>query len=141
MRQQLMKLLYRSFDTKLTPEEQRQLDQALNTSKPLQIRKARIERLREQLRSSAAQSFRPFFVERVVGCIRELQAQERNQEIFFEALVSVFRPVAVALLALLIVLLSYNFGKSDNKTIASALADPPIPVEEMLDPTVVLILE
>jgi hypothetical protein len=87
---------------------------------------------------SSQQSFHPFFAEKVLRRIRE---QGRAAESFFDSLIDVFRPVAIAATILFIVLLSYNLFKSDKISLASAFAEPEIKLEHSLDPALALVME
>jgi len=138
MNNELIKLLYRSFDETLTQCEQLQLDDALAQSRELRDERDRIAQMRSTISNSSAPSFQPFFAEKVMRRIREA---DRKQENFFDSLIEVFRPVAIAATILFIVLLSYNLFKSDKVTLASALAEPEFTLEQSLDPTLTLVME
>jgi len=138
MNKKILDLLYRSFDDELTREEQQRLDKALSNSKELREEKIRIDQMRTVISDSCQESFHPFFAEKVMRQIREA---ERTQESFFDSLIYVFRPVAIAATILFIVLMSYNLVKSDNISLASAFAVPEITLEHALDPTLSLVME
>ena len=138
MNKKMLELLYRSFDDVLTPEEQRQLGEALAKSKELQKEKERIAKLRTTISDSAAQSFKPFFAEKVVRRIRE---KESVQEAFVDSLFHVFRPVAIAIAMLLITLMSYNLIKSDNISLASTFVEPEVSLEQVLEPSLPFAME
>lgn len=136
-----LELLYRSFDGSLTPEEQKQLGEALAGSKALREEKKRIKSLREAISNHAAESFEPFFAERVMQRIERSRQAEKSPDQFFESLFAVFRPVAVGAVVLLIILLSYNMIKSDRLSLASAFAEPEVSLEEAFDPTLAFSME
>jgi hypothetical protein len=138
MNRKILDLLYRSFDDSLTRVEQQRLDQALSDSKELRAEKSRITQMRMVISDSRQQSFHPFFAKKVLRRIRE---QGRAAESFFDSLIDVFRPVAIAATILFIVLLSYNLFKSDKITLASAFAEPEIKLEHSLDPALALVME
>jgi len=136
-----LELLYRSFDDSLTPEEQKQLREALESSKALREEKKRIASLRKAVSGHAAESFEPFFAERVMRRIKQFRQAEKSPDLFFESLFAVFRPVAVGAVVLLIVLLSYNIIKSDRLSLASAFAEPEVSLAEAFDPTLAFSME
>jgi polyphosphate kinase len=107
----ILKLLYRSFDDNLTEKEQKQLTEALEKSEKLRQIKEEISALRQEISNSAAQSFKPFFAERVMSRINSLAKEEYAPEVFYKSLRSVFRPLAIACTLIMIVLLSYNLVK------------------------------
>jgi hypothetical protein len=138
MNKKMLELLYRSFDDALTQAEQLQLDDALTKSTELQEERDRIVHMRAMISDGSVPSFHPFFAEKVMRRIREA---ERSQESFFDSLIEVFRPVAIAATIFFIVLLSYNLLKSDKISLASAFAEPEIRLEQALDPTLTLVME
>ncbi|MFH1943550.1 MAG: hypothetical protein ABIL68_15715 [bacterium] len=141
MDKKIRELLYRSFDESLTFEEDRLLKEALRNSKVLQEENKRIAKMRRSVSDSAAQSFRPFFSRRVMRRIEESRVEGKNGEAFFEALVAVFRPVAVGVAVVIVVLLSYNIIKSDRVSLAGAFAEPQLTLEEAFDPTITFAME
>ena len=134
-------LLYRSFDDALTPKEDAQLEQALAESKSLRKEKERITALRNAVSSKAARSFEPYFADRVMQRIVQTTKKERGRETYFDALFSVFRPVVVGAIILIIVLLSYNIIRSDRVSLAGAFAEPQVTLEEAYDPSLMLSME
>ena len=138
MNRKILDLLYRSFDDSLTQVEQQRLDQALSDSKELREEQIRITQMRSMISDSSHKSFHPFFAEKV---LRRIQEQGRVAESFFDSLIDVFRPVAIAATILFIVLLSYNLFKSDKISLSSAFAEPEIRLEHALDPTLTLVME
>ena len=103
--------------------------------------KKRIASMRKAVSGSGAQSFTPFFAERVMQRIQELTPTEKSPDLFIESLIAVFRPIAVGAAVLVIVLLSYNMIKSDRLSLAGAFAEPEVSIEEAFDPTITLAME
>lgn len=136
-----LELLYRSFDDVLTPEEQKQLEKVLASSKDLREEKKRVVSMRNAVSGSGVQSFKPFFAERVMRRIQQLKPTEKSPDLFFESLMAVFRPIAVGAAVVVIILLSYNMIKSDRLSLAGAFAEPEVSIEEAFDPTVTLAME
>jgi len=139
MNQNIIKLLYRSFDGELTPEEKIKLKLALQNSSSLRAEKDRIESLRKRLASPANYAFKPFFAERVMQKIMVLTEKKPVQELFFESLYSLFRPALIAVTILLFALISYNLSKSDQITLNKAIAQPEVSLEQLLNPLEYLI--
>ncbi len=138
MDKRIRKLLYRSFDGSLTPEEQRRLEESLAKSKSLREEKQRIETIRRSVASSTSHTFEPFFAERVM---RRIEQKKSQQEPFFDALLAVFRPVVVGAVVLVIGLVSYNMIRKDRISLAAAFAEPEVTLEEAYDPTLILEME
>jgi hypothetical protein len=139
MNRKIIKLLYRSFDGELTPEEKTKLKLALQNSSTLRAEKTRIEQLRGVLADQQTLSFKPFFADRVMQKIMNLTDSKSVHELFFESLYSLFRPVVIAVTILLFVLISYNLSKSDQITLNQALAQPEVSLEQLLNPIEFLI--
>lgn len=138
MNRKILDLLYRSFDQQLEPKEQQRLDETLAQSAELRAEQERITRMRVMISDSSVPSFHPFFAEKVM---RRIRGAETAMETFWDSLISVFRPIAIAATILFIVLLTYNLFKSDHKSLASALAEPEIKLEHSLDPALALVME
>lgn len=134
----MLELLFRSFDGVLSQNEQAQLDDALKKSKKLQDERDRIAQLRFIISKSSSQRFDPFFAEKVM---RRLREAETTQETFWDSLIYVFRPVAIAATILIITLISFNLIKSGDISVASAFAESEITLEQALDPTLSLVME
>lgn len=139
MNKKILELLYRSFDERLNPGEQKIFDQALSDSSDLRAEKNRIAQIRTMITDSSPKGFHPFFAEKV---LRRIRSQARPvAESFFESLINLFRPIAIAAAILFIMLLSYNLLKSEDKSLATALAEPEIRLEQALDPTLAWVME
>ncbi len=140
MDEKLKKLLYRSFDTDLSPEEKKQLDIALRQSSDLKIEKDRISALRDNIASGKKQSFEPFFADRVMGRVYDID-KENEEDLFFERLFALFRPVAIAATVLIVIAIGYNIGSSGQISLEGALAVPEVTLDEVYDPTLTLAME
>jgi len=141
MSKKLLTLLYRSFDEELTAAERLQLERALANSQELRAEKERIIQLRSDIANTRATAFRPFFVQRVM---HRIQAEQKPADVpvtFFESLLCIFRPVAIAAAILILVMMSYNLLSSDRVSLANAFGKPALALEQMLDPTLSLTME
>ena len=139
MNEEILELLYRSFDHELSPEEQQRLEEALASSAELRQKRTDIEKVRAAVARSRAREFRPLFAERVMGRVSAIR--KNGQEEFLRSLVAVFRPVALAAAMLAITLTTFNLAKSDRKSVYTAFAGPEVSMEQALDPTLPLALE
>jgi hypothetical protein len=119
----MLKLLYRSFDDRLEEKEQQILIQALEDSPELRREKEQIEAQRKALATTAAQSFEPLFVERVMEQVNALGGKTNGlgMQMFYESLVSVFRRFAVAGAVISVLLFIYNQGIGDILSLEEAL--------------------
>ncbi len=141
MNDKLLDLLYKSFDSSLTSKEQEILKKGLSESATLRGEKEKIEFMRERLADSEQASFKPFFAERVMNQVRTNRKQLVQQESVFDSLLALFRPLAIATTVILIVLLSYNMKKTENYTLAGALGQEQVTLEQVMDPTYILTME
>lgn len=132
MDKKILELLYRSFDDELGEKEQKQLEEALKGSEELRKKKEKITTLREAVSKGAAQSFKPFFAERVVNRIQSLD-EKNGLETFYEALKAVFRRFAIIGAAVMIVLIAYNLGTGDSLSSDEVFYASDTTYEEILD--------
>jgi anti-sigma factor RsiW len=122
MKRDNLELLYRSFDSRLTQEEAQRLEEALSESEELRSEKERIIAMRETLASDSARGFSPLFPERVMGRIRALEEKEAGEELFFESLYRMFRPIALAAAAAAVTSITLNLRESDDYSLSAAFA-------------------
>jgi anti-sigma factor RsiW len=131
MDQKILDLLYRSFDGQLLPEEQQRLEEALASSKQLRDEKERIVALRKTISGNAAQSFEPFFAERVMQRITaEMEQKLETVEDFFNSLLWSFRRVALAGAIAVLLLFANNLLRADDLSLDSLLAMPQLTIED-----------
>jgi len=130
----MLKLLYRSFDDRLKEKEQKKLAKALENSPGLQQEKKQIEAQRKAVANTAAQSFKPFFVERVMEQVNALGGKTNGlgMQMFYESLVSVFRRFAVVGGVISVLLFIYNRGIGDILSLEEALTMSDITLRAIL---------
>ena len=134
MNKKILKLLYRSFDMKLSEKDQKRLDDALAESEELRLEKEQAIAQRQSLVTSGAQAFKPFFAERVMGRIETLgQTKKNGFELFYETFKSMFQRLAIASAVVLLVLVSYNLIKSDVLPQDEIIFASDATMEEILD--------
>ena len=132
MNHHLKTLLYRSFDEKLSPEEQHQLASALNNFAELRIEKQQIEALRETLTGEPKPQFAPFFAERVMQRIHA-ERQSAREDDFFMSLIWTFRRVAIAGVIAVALLITTNILYKQDLSLDSILAVPQVTLENALE--------
>lgn len=127
MKPELLELLYLSFDTALTPQQQDELTQALNQDPELRVEQERLIQLRGSLARSASE-FKPFFETRVMERIRS-ERPEMVWNLRFDSLWTIFRRVALAGAISAMVLVTINLVSSDELSVGAAFAVQDDPVE------------
>jgi anti-sigma factor RsiW len=141
MNEQILDLLYRSLDSELAPQEQKQLDEALTQSEALRVEKKKLLAMRGAVGSSASGTFRPFFAERVMQRVKAESAENGLQE-FFESMVVVFRRVALIGAVAAVALVAMNLSSADDLTIAAAFGmEEQAGLEQLIETPVEAILE
>ncbi len=109
--ERILKLLYRSLDAPLRKRQQARLDRALAGSGELRRQKDEIVAMRTALAEGAAPGFRPGFADRTLARLRTNPAPEAaDLAALVRAYAAAFRPVAVAGLVILAVLVTYNLA-------------------------------
>ena len=140
MDKKLRDLLYRSFDSKLFPEEKKLLEQTLSQSKELRQEKEMISSLRKDIKRSKITSFQPYFADRVMENIRSSKQIDESEQ-FFESLFVFFRPIAITAAVLIIIIAGYNITTTGHLSIEGALGIPEVTVDDVYNPTLALITE
>jgi len=109
MDKKLKDLIIRSFDDKLSPEERRRMDTALETSNELRNEYNELLRLRETLGAYTEKSFQPFFADKVINRIKYPSDINLNIDIF-SSLMTAFRPLAAIAAVAIMALAVYNIS-------------------------------
>jgi len=141
MNKDILNLLYRSFDVKLTEEEKHKLEQALQNSDELRREKAQLIAMRKSISESSPKSFSHSFSDQIIHRLEELRESKNDYEIFFDTLFTIFRPVAVATILLMITLVSIKFIKNDEVSLKNTIELSEIYLDEVFDPLVDIVKE
>ena len=104
----ILKLLYRSFDTDLSKKKNLRLEKALHESKALRDEKGLILSRRKAFTENSERAFSPYFADRVMSQISAIGDKKNTQESFYDALVFVFRRLAVVGTLVMIGLIFFN---------------------------------
>lgn len=113
MNKKVLKLMYRSFDARLSQRNQRKLAEALERSQQLRNEKKRIQEQRSMLAKSPTHAFSPQFADRVIQRLKT-EIGSNGWEQFYENLLTLFRRFAVIGAVALFLLLSYNLKLGDK---------------------------
>ena len=113
MGKRILKLVYRSLDAPLKRKEQERLRRALAASGDLRRQRDEIIALRQAVADGAARSFRPEFADRTLDRLRSGPAREDRLAALLRAYAAAFKPVAIAGLVILAVLVSYNLANRE----------------------------
>ena len=133
MDKKILELLYRSFDSDLKPEEREKLEAALENSEELQTHKEEILKMRVSLKQNRTESFGYMFADKVMNKIRRIEEKSKD-ELFFDSIISIFRPLVIAATFLLVFLISYSVI-SDNSGLFNDSQDVhDITLAEVFDP-------
>ena len=133
MDEKILELLYRSFDSDLKPDEQKKLDKALKNSKELLSYKEEILKMRTSLKQTETQSFGYMFADKVMHQINKLEDKSKDEQ-FFDSIISVFRPLAIAAAFLLVFLVSYNMITENGNLFYDSREIQDITLAEVFDP-------
>jgi hypothetical protein len=113
MDKRILKLLYRSLDSPLKKREEERLNRALAESAELVRHREEILAMRQALADGAVRSFRPGFADRTISRMQSGPAREDRLAALVRAYAAAFKPVAVAGLIILAVLVSYSLANKD----------------------------
>jgi hypothetical protein len=131
MERKILRLLYRSFDDELDEGETKRLAEALRKSEALRKERDRIRAQRQAIAESPKPSFESHFAERVMGRIDALKDKKNGMEAFYEALLTMFRRLALAGAAILLLLLIYNLRTGDALSTDDIFYSSDIAIEEI----------
>lgn len=125
------KLLYRSFDEELKPKHKEQLETALKSSPELRKEKEEIASQRQALKDNAAQSFQPFFADRVVNRLFFGKTAENGWEAFYQTFKALFGRFAIACGIIGLILFTYNVTIGDSLDPEEVFFVSDIAIEEL----------
>jgi hypothetical protein len=140
MKRRTLKLLYRSFDKNLSKREQNQLNEALSKSKELQEKRSILQNVRNTLSGIEKPAIEPLFRDRVMQKIYTMQP-EREQVLFYDSLVFIFRRVAFAVTMVLVLILFYTYFSTGSFDPVGIVNGSDINFEQMIDSDTNLALE
>ena len=105
---------------------------ALDNSEELRKEKEQIEAQRRAISNSAAQSFKPFFAERMISRIQALGEKENILETFYETLKTAFWRFATTGAVIMIALISINLVIGESLSMDKAFYVSELTFEEIL---------
>jgi hypothetical protein len=140
MNKKIRSLLYRSFDKNLSSRERQVLENALSQSEDLRGEKESILQLRQAIKKEKVSGFQPFFSERVLNRI-QATLQAKGEDSFFNSLLVVFRPLAIAAIILIIIISAYNITSSGQVSLEGALAVPEVTLNDAYATSLAVVIE
>ena len=132
MDKRILKLLYRSLDSPLNKRQEDRLNRALAGSPELRRQRDEIIAMRQALADGAGRSFRPGFADRTIRRLRSGPEREDSLAALVRAYAGAFKPVAIAGLVILAVLVSYNLANRDLMPRDAILYASDLAVEKLL---------
>ncbi len=142
MNKEMIDMLYRSLDSDLSVQEREQLDRALAESAELRAEQKQLLAMRGSIKTGTAESFGPFFAERVMNKVKAETGDEIGLHEMFESLTTVFRRVAVVGAVAVIALVALNLNASEDKTFAAAFGvTEDADIEELAESPLISALE
>ena len=136
MNGRLHKLLLKSFDTELLLHEKTELENALANSEDLRKAQQELSNLRSALNVKSDRSFAAGFEERVMYRISGL-----NENNLTSGLMTLFRPIAIAAVVLIIVVATFNMTSSEQFSVQGLFAVTEVAPEDAFNPLVDLVQE
>lgn len=116
----IKKLLYESFDRKLSKDESLDLNSELEKNYDLNKEKNDITYMREMVLNSGRKEFNPGFEYELMRKINSPAEKGNYQYVFFNSLNTAFKRLAFATIIFIILTLTYNFGRIGNISFQSA---------------------
>ncbi len=135
-----LRLLYKSFDSKLSSEENKKLERELQQNRNYALEKEELLKLRELISTAGDNSLKPFFEERTISKLRELESPNGfGQFLYFQY--TMFKRIAFTAIFLVLLLVSYNFIQQGTISFESAFGISSYNLEDVNDPTILLTME
>jgi anti-sigma factor RsiW len=131
MKKEERDLLIKSLDSELTTTEDQILQKALEMSEDLRKERGHLLEMRDALKSNRAKFFSGGFEDRVMAKIQSRQAED-----FMGYLLSVFKPVAIAAILLIIITASINVWNSEQISLDGVMAINDVSPEEAFNPLI-----
>jgi len=138
MNKKIRALLYRSFDKSLSSREKQVLENALSQSEALRTEKESILQMRQAIKKGKVSGFQPFFAERVLN---QASIQAKAEDSFFNSLLIVFRPLAIAAVVVIIIISAYNITSSGQVSLEGALAVPEVTLNDAYATSLAVVIE
>ncbi|MBC8402170.1 MAG: hypothetical protein H8E14_11840 [Candidatus Marinimicrobia bacterium] len=132
MKNKWLVLLRRSFDDNLSQPDQEILKRVLAESAELRSEKRRLTDLRNLIITSSSESFRPFFIERVMDAVAGRGLARTPVNGWRSVLGEVFRPVAIAAALTIVGLLILGLSTSGNLSLEGLLGLPEYSLENIV---------
>ena len=136
----MIDLVYRSFDGKLSEEEQIRLDDGLAASAELKNIHNQVTQMRDRIKSLPEPSLSPRFADLVMQKIVSAGLPD-SPELFFDSIFRLFKPLAMGAFLLIIFIAIFNMASTGDFSVEAALAVPDISLEDTFDPVISLIAE
>jgi len=131
MKKDILKLLYRSFDEELDPNDKDRLEKALTESHALREEKKRIIEMRSVISNSAKDSFKPFFEERVMKRILRDKSVILDIGNLLDSLIKVCRPLSIASVSIILIILGYSLITTGDLSLKSLFGIPDYTIENI----------
>jgi anti-sigma factor RsiW len=141
MNEKILELLYRSFDGDLSAREEQALREGLESSEELRRERRRIEAMRGMVSAAGADTFGPYFAERVMTRVAGLREVRNGMATVMDWLPRVFRRVAFVGAMVAAGLVAVNLVQAGGVSLAAVFGISPIPIEEIIELPVEPMLE
>ncbi|MBC8401004.1 MAG: hypothetical protein H8E14_05905 [Candidatus Marinimicrobia bacterium] len=132
MKKKWLDLLRRSFDGHLSQPDQETLKRVLAESAELRSEERRLTDLRNLIASSSAESFRPFFIERIMDAVAVRGLARTPVNGWRLTLGEAFRPVAIAATLTIVGLLILGLSTASNLSLEGLLGIPEYSLENIV---------
>lgn len=133
-KQKAEQLIYKSFDGRLSGEEQKMLESELQNSPAFKEEYEYLSRMRTAVSHTAKDSFEPFFEERLLGKLNRSVKTESYFDAVSKPLFASFGRIAVAAIIILVILISYNLNNGNNYAIDNLLGNSKTNIATAFDP-------
>jgi len=133
-------LIYKEIDSELSSEEKNILHKEMKKNPDLADERKKILKVREMITGSAINSFKPFFEEKVMSKINALDGTN-ELDIFGRFLTIFFKRTAFVSAFIILLILILNVSSGNILSVEAALGLPEMTINEIFDPTTMIVME
>jgi hypothetical protein len=135
MKKHLLELFYKSFETTLSPEEQKLLDQELQSDPALKTVHDEVSDIRLLVNNHGRERFPSTFEAGLARKVNPIFRMRENQGVLPDVFTAAFRKVSISGGIVLLILLLYNLSAGNDNIIKNFLGDSTTTMKFAYDPS------
>jgi hypothetical protein len=135
MKKDLYKLLYKSFETDITPDEKKVLDLGMQNDPDLKKIRDDVSSMRQLVKSAGRENFPSTFEAELTAKVNPIFSMRENQVRIPDVFTVAFRKVSISGALVLLILLLYNLKAGNDNILKNFLDTPTSTMKLAYDPS------